>query len=122
MLDSVLITGLECETIVGVYDFERHAPRPLLVDLEMGWDNRPAGLTDDLAQALNYDAVSQCVRRVISDQQPELIETLAESVAQALFAEFGMPWLIMTLHKPGAVAGTQSLAVRIHRENTALNA
>lgn len=118
MSDSVIIQGLQCETVVGVYDFERHAPRPLLVDLEMGWDNRPAGLSDDLTQALNYDAVSQRVRRVISAQQPELIETLAESVAQALFDEFDMPWLTLTLHKPGAVAGTQSLAVKIHRQNS----
>lgn len=117
MSDSVLIQGLECSTVVGVYEFERHAPRPLLVDLEMGWDNRPAGDSDDLTLALNYDAVSQRVRAVVSSMQPELIETLAEAIATALLDEFGMPWVRLTLHKPGAVEGTQSLAVRIYREN-----
>lgn len=115
MSDSVIIQGLECQTIVGVYDFERHAPRPLLVDLEMGWDNRPAGLSDQLQHALNYDAVSTVVRDCIGSLQPELIETLAEAVAARLLAEFKMPWLTLTLHKPGAVEGTQSLAVKIHR-------
>ena len=115
MSDSVIIQGLECQTIVGVYDFERHAPRPLLIDLEMGWDNRPAGLSDQLQHALNYDAVSTVVRDCIGSMQPELIETLAEAVATCLLAEFKMPWLTLTLHKPGAVEGTQSLAVKIHR-------
>lgn len=115
MSDSVIITGLQCETVVGVYEFERIAPRPLRVDLEMGWDNRPAGQQDDLTRALNYDAVSQRVRATISSLQPELIETLAEAVAEDLLRTFAMPWLTLTLHKPDAVRGTDSLAVRIHR-------
>lgn len=115
MSDSVIILGLQCETIVGVYDFERLAPRPLLIDLEMGWDNRPAGQSDLLAHALNYDAVSQRVRSVVAGMRPELIETIAEAVAVELLAEFGMPWLELTLHKPDAVRGTRSLAVKIRR-------
>lgn len=78
MGDTVFVQGLQCETVVGVYEFERHAPRPLLIDLEMPWDNQPAGQSDDLSLALNYDAVSQAVRRVVSSMQPQLIETIAE--------------------------------------------
>ncbi len=116
MSDSVFITGLVCETIVGVYDFERVAPRELLVDLDMDWDNRPAGQSDDLGLALNYDAVSQRVRAVVSSLQPQLIETLAEAVAADLLATFELSRLTLTLHKPGAVPGTQSLGVRITRQ------
>ena len=115
MSDVVFVTGLECETIVGVYEFERHAPRPLLIDLEMPWNNRPAGQSDNLELALNYDAVSQTVRRVIAAQQPELIETLAESVAAELLREYSLDWVTLTLHKPQAVDGTRSLGVRITR-------
>ncbi|QGG81114.1 dihydroneopterin aldolase [Litorivicinus lipolyticus] len=116
MSDSVFVTGLVCETIVGVYDFERVAPRQLLIDLDMDWDNRPAGASDNLELALNYDAVSQRVRALVSSMQPLLIETIAEAVAQDLLQTFGLSRLTLTLHKPGAVAGTTSLGVRITRQ------
>ena len=53
MADNVLIEGLAVETVVGVYDWEREVTQSLVVDLEMAWDNRVPGRTDDVADAMD---------------------------------------------------------------------
>ena len=115
-MDKVIIKGLACECMVGVYEFERHAKRPIFFDLVMDWDNRPAGLSDNLNDALAYDAVSAAVRDEVAQHAPQLIEFLAEKVAERLLSEFNIPRLTLTLHKPDAVEGTDTLAVEITRQ------
>lgn len=115
MLDSVLIEGLEVETVVGVYDWERNVDQRLLVDLEMAWDNRIPGASDDVSDALDYAAVSERVTNCLKELKPKLLEYGAEVLAGDLQEAFGISWLRLTLRKPGAVPAAQSVGVRIER-------
>ena len=49
-LDTVFIQSLHIETIIGVHAFEQNAPRPLLIDLEMGTDIREAASSDRIRE------------------------------------------------------------------------
>ncbi|MBS8242200.1 dihydroneopterin aldolase [Marinobacter lipolyticus] len=115
MTDSVLIEGLAVEAVIGVYDWEREVTQRLLVDLEMAWDNRAPGATDDVADALDYAAVSERVTQWLRQAQPALLETAAEGLAGVIRQEFGVGWLRLTLRKPGAVPAARSVGVRIER-------
>ncbi|QSP95948.1 dihydroneopterin aldolase [Marinobacter salinisoli] len=115
MVDSVLIEGLEVETVVGVYDWERRINQCLLVDLEMAWDNRVPGASDDVSDALDYAAVSERVTACLKGLQPKLLERGAEVLAGELQEVFGVTWLRLTLRKPGAVPAAQAVGVRIER-------
>lgn len=115
MADSVLIEGLVVETVVGVYDWERKVDQRLVVDLEMTWDNRVPGASDDVSDALDYAAVSERVTSCLQALQPKLLEHGAETLAAELMAQFGIRWLALTLRKPGAVPEAQSVGVRIER-------
>ncbi|MBE02491.1 dihydroneopterin aldolase [Marinobacter lutaoensis] len=116
MTDCVLIEGLAVETIVGVYDWEREVSQRLLVDLEMAWDNRRPGRSDDVADALDYAAVSERVAARLQSLKPKLLEHAAEVLAEMLMAEFGVRRLTLTLRKPGAVPAARAVGVRIERE------
>ncbi|MCW9011064.1 dihydroneopterin aldolase [Marinobacter sp.] len=113
--DTVLIEGLAVETVIGVYDWEREVTQRLLVDLELAWDNSVPGASDDVADALDYAAVSERVSQCLKTLQPELLERAAEEVARLLQSEFGVCWLRLTLSKPGAVPAARSVGVRIER-------
>ncbi|ABM17761.1 MULTISPECIES: dihydroneopterin aldolase [Marinobacter] len=113
--DTVLIEGLAVETVIGVYDWEREVTQRLLVDLELAWDNSVPGASDDVADALDYAAVSERVSQCLKTLQPELLERAAEEVARLLQSEFGVRWLRLTLSKPGAVPAARSVGVRIER-------
>ncbi|MBZ0335769.1 dihydroneopterin aldolase [Marinobacter sp. JH2] len=115
MADVVLVEGLAVETVIGVYDWEREITQRLLVDLEMAWDNRVPAASDDVADALDYAAVSEKVGQCIQTLQPQLLETAAEAVAAMLQRDFGVSWLRLTINKPGAVPAATSVGVRIER-------
>ncbi len=56
-MDTVFIESLEVDTVIGAYDWERTIRQNLLVDLHMGWDNRPSAENDELHLALDYAAI-----------------------------------------------------------------
>lgn len=115
MADTVFIEGLVVETVVGVYDWEREVAQSLVIDLEMAWDNRVPGCSDDVADALDYAAVSECVDACLKRLQPQLLERAAEELAAVLQAEFGVGWLRLAIRKPGAVPDAAAVGVRIER-------
>lgn len=115
-MDTVFIEGLEVDTVIGAYDWERSIRQCLRLDLSFGWDNRPAAATDDLTKALDYATVSQRIQRFASEAQFILVETFAERLAEVLMAEFNIPWLRLKLTKPGAVpAASGGVGVEIER-------
>jgi len=114
-MDIVFINQLEVITTIGVYDWEKSLQQKLYFDLEMAFDNKPAAISDDINLALNYFSVSEKVSQFVQHHQFELIETMAESVASLIMKEFSVPWIKVTLHKPGALPKAQSLGVQIER-------
>ena len=113
--DRVLIEGLEVRTVIGIYDWEREIRQTVRLDLEMAWDIRPAAASDDIADALDYKAVAKRLIAFIETSKFGLIEALAERCAQIVLDEFGVPWLRLKLSKPGAVRGSENVAVQIER-------
>lgn len=114
-MDIVYISGLEIETVIGIYDWERTIKQPVVIDLEMATDIRPAADSGDIAEALNYHAISVRLQEFIGQGQFLLIETIAERCAELLMAEFGVRWLRLRLAKPTAVPAARSVGVVIER-------
>ncbi|MBN8412307.1 dihydroneopterin aldolase [Halomonas denitrificans] len=114
-MDQVLIEGLELDTVIGVYDWERSITQRLIVDLTLATDIRAAAADDDLSKTLDYDAISRRIGVFASEHDFQLVETFAERLASLLMQEYGISWLRMTLRKPGAVANAASVGVRIER-------
>jgi len=114
-VDKVFIDGLEVDTVIGAYDWERGIRQCLRVDLSLGWDNRPAAAGDDLSLALDYAAVTARVQAFAQEAEFILVETFAERLAQTLLSEFQIPWLRLKLTKPGAVAAASGVGVEIER-------
>ncbi|MES2819519.1 MAG: dihydroneopterin aldolase [Pseudomonadota bacterium] len=114
-MDRVFIEGLEVDTVIGVYDWERGIRQCLRLDLTFAWDNRPAAAGDDLSQALDYAAITARIQAFADEAQFLLVETFAERLAEALLGEFQIPWLRLKLTKPGAVAAASGVGVEIER-------
>lgn len=114
-MDTVFIESLEVDTVIGAYDWERTIRQKLLVDVQMGWDNRPCAADDALHLALDYAAVSLRINQFAQSSQFELVETFAEKLAAVLMAEFNIPWLRLKITKPGAVADARGVGVEIER-------
>lgn len=114
-LDTVFIQALQIETIIGIHAHEQNAPRPLLIDLEMGTDIRAAASSDRIRDAIDYSAVAEAIIRLAAERRFQLLETLAETLARMLFERFPIASLRMTIGKPGAVDAARTVGVRIDR-------
>ena len=114
-MDIVFIDDLRIDTVIGIYDWERRVRQTLSFDIEMGFDNRIPAASDDIADTLNYKAVSKRLIAYVSGSSFGLVETLAERCAEILREEFGVGWVRLKLSKPGAVRGATAVGVRIER-------
>jgi dihydroneopterin aldolase len=114
-MDTIRIRGLKVEAIVGVHEWERKVPRTVVIDLELATDAARAATSDALKDALDYSAIATAAAGFVVAAQPQLIETLAERLAAKLMKDFGVAWVKLEVHKPGAVAGTQDVSVAIER-------
>lgn len=114
-MDRVFIEGLEVETVIGIFDWERKIRQRLRFDIEMAFDNTVPAASDDIADTLDYKAVTHRLLEFVGQSDFGLVETLAERCAEIIRTEFGAPWLRLKLSKPGAVRSAAAVGVIIER-------
>ena len=114
-MDIIFIRDLRIETVIGVYEWERQIKQTVSIDLEMGTDIRKSAETDNIDDTLSYKAVAKRLIQYVEDSSFLLVETLAERITDIVLSEFQVPWLRLTLSKPGAVRGSREVGVVIER-------
>ncbi|MCG8452117.1 MAG: dihydroneopterin aldolase [Spirochaetales bacterium] len=120
-LDRIEIVGLKAQGILGVYPEERHVPREIIVDFTIYGNQRSAALSDDVNQTVDYDAMSQEVRQLIANSQFELVESLAQAIANHILNHSLAYAATVRVHKRGAVDGTADVMIQITREKESNN-
>ncbi len=114
-MDTIFIRELRVETVIGIYDWERRIKQPVILDLELGADVHRAATTDNIDDTLNYKAVTKRIIAFVEDSEFQLVETLAERVAEIVLKEFSVAWLRLSVNKQGAVRGARDVGVTIER-------
>ena len=114
-MDIVYINDLKVDTVIGIFDWERRIRQTVSLDLEMAADTRKGAASDHIDDALDYKAIGKRVIAFIEGSEFQLVETLAENVAQLVIGEFKVPWLKLRLSKPGALRGSRDVGVIIER-------
>ncbi|HET7932412.1 MAG TPA: dihydroneopterin aldolase [Rhodanobacteraceae bacterium] len=114
-MDVVFIEGLSIETVIGIYDWERRIRQPVVLDIEMGFDNTRPAASDAIGDTLDYKAISKRLIGFVEAASFQLVETLAERCAAILREEFGVAWVRLKLSKPGAVRGAKAVGVVVER-------
>ncbi len=116
MTDKIIIRQLETNAIIGIHDWEKQQTQPLLFDLDLSFDCRQAAQTDHIEDALDYFEVCRQVTDFVQTSRFELIEKLAQEVANLILKNFSCKKVKLTLFKPQAVENTQSVGISIIRK------
>ncbi len=103
--DRILLEGIEVPAALGVSAAERAMRRPVLLDLEIGFDLRASGRSDELADTINYQTIYDVVAEVAGGREHNLVEALGERIAAALFERFEIAWLTIAVRKSKPIAG-----------------
>lgn len=114
-MDIIYLNDLRIDTVIGIYDWERRIKQTVVLDLEMGADIRQAAASDHIDDTLNYKAVAKRIIGFVEESEYQLVETLAEKVAEIILGEFNVPWVRIRLNKQGAVRGARDVGVIIER-------
>ena len=114
-MDKIILTDLRVDAVIGIWDWEKRNPQNISIDLEMQTDTKQASQSDSIEDVLDYKKVSKRAKQFIQDSQFNLIETLAENLAQIILEEFDVQWLKLSISKPYAIRDSKNIGVCIER-------
>jgi len=114
-MDIIYLHDLKVDCVVGIWDWERRTTQAVVFDLDIAIDIRQSAASDSIDDTVNYKAVAKRIIGFVSASQFQLVETLAEKVAEILMAEFPIPWLRLRLNKAGAIRGAADVGVILER-------
>jgi 7,8-dihydroneopterin aldolase/epimerase/oxygenase len=114
-MDIIFLHDLSIETIIGIYDWERKEKQSIILDLDMGADIAAAARTDAIEDTLNYKEVAKRLIDFVAASEFQLVETLAERVAEIVLAEFDVSWVRLRVNKKGAVRYAGDVGIIIER-------
>lgn len=114
-MDIIFLGGLEVETVIGIYDWERKIRQKVILDIDMAFDIRQAAATDDISHTLDYKSVTDRVAQFVETSEFLLVETLIEKTAELILQEFPTPWVRIKLNKIGAISRARDVGIIIER-------
>lgn len=114
-MDIIFLHDLRVETVIGIWGWERKIRQTVAIDLDMSADIRKAAASDSVEDTLNYKLVAKRVQQFVADSSFQLVETLAEKIAEIVLGEFDVAWVRVRVNKPGAIRGARDVGILIER-------
>jgi dihydroneopterin aldolase len=117
-LDRIELRGLSGVGRHGVLAHERALGQRFVADVTLHLDTRDAAHHDDLDRTVDYGAVSAQVVALITGEPVDLVETLAQRIADAVLQAERVQAVDVSVHKPQAPLSVpfSDVVVTIHRE------
>lgn len=115
MTDQIQLKGLKVRCIIGIFDWERKKKQDVLLDLTFPTDVARAARKDRIEDALDYKKIAKSTIAFVEKSDFQLVETLAERLADHLIRRFHLPQIRVSVSKPGAIRGSQNVGVEILR-------
>jgi dihydroneopterin aldolase len=116
--DLIAVRGLTAHAHHGVYALERERGQTFRVDAVLELDTAPAAAGDDLGRTVNYAELAQSLHAVLTGEPVDLLETLAQRLADVCLADPRVDAVEITVHKPEADLGVpfDDVTVSIRRQ------
>ena len=100
---------------IGVHRHERDAPQKIRINLDLVVENHNPLRDDSLAEVVSYEDVVEGVRAVVDSGHVNLIETLAERIAEQCLDDPRVPWARVRVEKLDVLPDVRSAGIEIER-------
>ncbi|NMN02570.1 2-amino-4-hydroxy-6-hydroxymethyldihydropteridine diphosphokinase [Bifidobacterium panos] len=101
-MDKIVLTGVRANGTHGVLDFEQERAQTFVVDVTLFLDLAKAGQSDALSDTVDYGRVAKDIVAVVEGEHVDLIEALAQRIADRILAIGAIARVEVTVHKPHA--------------------
>lgn len=115
--DRLALRGLRAFGHHGVLEHERRDGQEFVIDVELGLDTRQAARGDDLSATVHYGVLAERLEAGVTSEPVDLIETLAQRLADICLEQPSVDWVDVTVHKPDAPIPVRfdDVSLTIHR-------
>jgi len=100
--DRITLTGVRAVGYHGVYPEEKRDGQEFVVDASLGLSLRRAAETDDVVDTVHYGELAERLAEIVAGEPVDLLETLAQRLADAVLSDARVEWVTITVHKPQA--------------------
>jgi dihydroneopterin aldolase len=114
-MDTIFITDLRVEMLIGVYDWERRVPQTVQLDLEIGIPDGGRPRSDRIRETIDYAKVIQRIQVSLKEERFLLVERLAEHLAALVMTEFKAPWVRISVSKLAVEKDVKRVGITIER-------
>lgn len=101
-MDKITITGLHVQGRHGVLEAEHEEPQEFVIDVTLYLDLSDATRSDDLTDTVSYDQIAHRIVSVVQGEHVDLIERLAQKIADSVLLSYRVSRVRVTVHKPHA--------------------
>jgi 7,8-dihydroneopterin aldolase/epimerase/oxygenase len=114
-MDMIFLSGLRFDAMIGIYPDERVSSRPVEIDLQIGVPGDRVFASGDVADTIDYAAVSERIRAELARVRYGLLEEMSQAIARILLDEFRAPWVKVSIVKLDILGDSVKVGVSIER-------
>lgn len=115
-MDTIIIRDLRARGRIGISEQERERPQDILINAELIYDARRAAETDDIADCVNYAAITKRLLKTVEENQRKTVEALAQDLADICLEHKLVQKVKMRVEKTSIVRFTSAVGIEIERE------
>ncbi|MBP5639237.1 MAG: dihydroneopterin aldolase [Victivallales bacterium] len=116
-MDTIQLQNISINSILGCYPEERNVRRPVKIFVTIYTDITKCAASGDLADAIDYDKLTQEIIDFAESSSYNLIESLAENLAKLCLEKASDAAAVdITVTKPHPRAKVEQVSITIHRE------
>ena len=112
-MGRIRIQGLDVWGHHGVLEHERTVGQRFVIDVTLGLDLEAAGVSDDLADTVDYRDLAIRLYNVVGGEPHKLLESLAARLLDQCFTAERVEWAEVTVTKPNAPLSVPAAGVSV---------
>ena len=102
MSDRIALRGLTVRGHHGVFESERIDGQEFVIDVVLDVDTAAAAHSDQLTDTVDYGSLASTIAAIVGGPAVNLLETLADRIAQACLDDVRIAAVEVSVHKPHA--------------------
>lgn len=115
-MDKIIIRDLLSRGRIGIGGQERERPQDILINAELFYDSRRAAESDDIADCVNYAAMTKKLLKAVEENQRKTVEALAQDLADICLEHELVLKVKMRVEKTSIVRFASAVGIEIERE------
>lgn len=107
----IKIENLKLRTIIGVFDWEKRIKQDVTINIEIEFDGKNAGLSDNIEDTVDYKSLNKKIINYVEKNSFNLLEKMAICIGDIVMEDIRAKKTTVKVDKPGALRFAESVSI-----------